>query len=210
MAMDEALLESVVAIGGAVIRFYAWAQPAASFGYFQHYSEVERLTGLRPLLRRPTGGGIVPHDCDWTYSLVFPPTHAWYSFPAIESYRQVHEWIGRAFTAINVSTALAPESRKAGPGQCFAGYEKFDLLWRGQKIAGAAQRRTKQGLLIQGSVQPAGMAVERQVWEEAMLKTVPLKAAINWKTFLERDDLKSRADELAGKKYSRCSYNQKR
>ena len=42
--------------------------------------------------------------------------------------------------------------RFAGP--CFAGYEKFDVLWHGKKIAGAAQRRNKLGLLIQGSVQP--------------------------------------------------------
>jgi hypothetical protein len=39
------------------------------------------------------------------------------------------------------------------PGACFAGHERFDLLWRGRKIAGAAQRRNQLGLLIQGSVQ---------------------------------------------------------
>ena len=28
------------------------------------------------------------------------------------------------------------------------------MLWQGRKIAGAAQRRTRHGLLVQGSVQP--------------------------------------------------------
>src|SRR5215471_6615450 len=97
MAFDEALLEAMPRLGFAVLRFYSWTEPAASFGYFQHYSEVQLLTPLRPLVRRPTGGGIVPHDCDWTYSLVFPNDHEWYALTAVESYRRVHLWIQSAF-----------------------------------------------------------------------------------------------------------------
>ena len=62
MALDEALLENVSRLGKPVLRFYGWTEPAATFGYFQQFSEVERATPLRPLIRRPTGGGIVPHE----------------------------------------------------------------------------------------------------------------------------------------------------
>jgi lipoate-protein ligase A len=210
MAVDEALLETANIFDSAVLRFYAWAEPAASFGYFQRYSDVERLTPLRPLVRRPTGGGIVPHDCDWTYSVVFPPTHTWYSFSAIESYRQIHEWLQRAFARINVPTRLAPVSRKAEAGQCFAGYEQFDLLWRGQKIAGAAQRRTKQGLLIQGSIQPPPLSLQREAWHSAMLDSASIETGSNWKNLTLSVALKNRAEELARSKYSQASYNQKR
>src|SRR5258707_5016539 len=79
MALDEALLEAMPRLNHPVLRFYGWTEPAASFGYFQKYSEVQQLTPLRPLLRRPTGGGIVPHVADWTYSLVWPAGHPWYS-----------------------------------------------------------------------------------------------------------------------------------
>src|SRR5882672_4520513 len=72
MAMDAALLQSMHRLKSPVLRFYSWTEKAASFGYFQKYSEIERLTHLRPLVRRPTGGGLVPHDADWTYSLAFP------------------------------------------------------------------------------------------------------------------------------------------
>ena len=188
MALDEALLEAASRLGRPVLRFYGWTEPAATFGYFQKYADVERATPLRPLIRRPTGGGIVPHDADWTYSLAFPPGHEWHSLRAEESYRRVHEWIQSAFAKLNVATELAPRCKQAVPGsrssrreeapsssaecgmrnaeskqslltsaatsvlpgQCFAGYQKFDVLWHGQKIAGAAQRRNKLGLLIQG------------------------------------------------------------
>src|SRR5688500_19908477 len=73
MALDEALLEQSSAIGGPILRLYGWAERAATFGYSQRYREVAEWTALRPLIRRPTGGGLVPHDADWTYSLVFPP-----------------------------------------------------------------------------------------------------------------------------------------
>ena len=138
MALDEALLENVSKIGKPVLRFYGWAEPAATFGYFQKISEVERATHLRPLIRRPTGGGIVPHDADWTYSFIVPPNHEWHSFKAIESYRRIHEWIQSAFAKLKIETELAPSCKKSAPGQCFAGYEKFDLLRQRKKIAGAA------------------------------------------------------------------------
>src|SRR5580765_8357192 len=124
MALDEALLEAVSRLGRPVLRFYGWTEPAASFGYFQKFTEVERATLLRPLVRRPTGGGIVPHDADWTYSFVFPTTHEWYSLPAIGSYRSAHAWIQKALAAVGINTVLANAARKAEAGQCFAGHEK--------------------------------------------------------------------------------------
>src|SRR5882672_8354171 len=167
MALDDALLENVARLGEPVLRFYGWKEPAASFGYFQKFSEVERATHLRPLIRRPTGGGIVPHDADWTYSAAFPPGHEWHLLKAEESYRRIHDWLRLAFAELRMETELAPDRKKSLPGQCFAGHEKFDLLWSGKKIAGAAQRRNKLGLLIQGSVQPP-VSMAREDWENAM------------------------------------------
>jgi lipoate-protein ligase A len=77
MALDEALLGAMPRLQKPVLRFYGWTEPAASFGYFQKFSEVERATHLRPLVRRPTGGGTVPHDADWTYSMAIPPGSEW-------------------------------------------------------------------------------------------------------------------------------------
>src|SRR5688572_30718232 len=88
MALDEALLENATSIGSPVLRLYGWNQSAATFGYSQKYSDVAAWTPLRPMVRRPTGGGLVPHDADWTYSLIFPPEHSWHKLRAEESYRR--------------------------------------------------------------------------------------------------------------------------
>jgi lipoate-protein ligase A len=209
MALDEALLENVSQIGKPVLRFYGWIEPTATFGYFQKFSEVERATHLRPLIRRPTGGGIVPHDADWTYSFVVPPNQEWYSLKAIESYRRIHEWIQSAFTKLKIETVLAPCCKKSLPGQCFVGHEKFDLLWHGKKIAGAAQRRNKSGLLVQGSIQPP-MKIERTKWENAMRDVAVENFKIKWGSLSPDENFISRAKNFSLEKYSQASYNQKR
>jgi lipoate-protein ligase A len=272
MALDEALLEAVTRLGRPVLRFYGWTESAATFGYFQKYADVERATQLRPLIRRPTGGGIVPHDADWTYSLAFPPGHEWHSLKAEESYRRVHEWIQRAFAKLKVMTELAPCSLKlqpstrssrpvlrsstaeggreeapssseecglpsvasrrrmgvrnakssqslltsaataALPGQCFTGHEKSDVLWHGRKIAGAAQRRNKLGLLIQGSVQSRGLGVSiaRADWQKAMGDVGRGEFGIKWSDFEPDQALRQRAESLVRQKYSQSKFICKR
>ena len=239
MALDEALLESVSRLGRPVLRFYGWTEPAATFGYFQKYAGVECATLLRPLIRRPTGGGIVPHDADWTYSLAFPPGHEWHSLKAVESYRRVHEWIQSAFAKLNVATELTPCSKKspetlrrsrreeahfekseicqslltsAPTGQCFTGHEQFDVLWHGRKIAGAAQRRNRLGLLIQGSVQPqcVGISLSQAGWQKAMCAVGSEEWGNEWLEFEPDDPLRQRAESLVRNKYSQMVFIRKR
>jgi len=210
MALDEALLENASRAGKPVLRFYGWTEPAATFGYFQKFSEVAATTKLRPLIRRPTGGGIVPHDADWTYSAVFPAGHEWHSLKAEESYRRIHDWLRLAFVELKIETELAPCCKKSLPGQCFIGYEKSDLLWRGKKIAGAAQRRNKLGLLIQGSLQPPPVSILRGDWERAMPSVAATQFGIRWQTFVADAELLAAAHQLAGEKFSLARHNQKR
>src|SRR5213594_2704659 len=134
MAWDEALLRAVRQFGHPVLRLYAWTEPAATFGYLQRIADAERLTPLRPLIRRPTGGGLVADDGDWTYSLAFPPEDSWYGLKAIESYRRVHAWIQAAFARAGLLTELSAGASKEAAGQCFSRAERFDLLWQQRKI----------------------------------------------------------------------------
>ncbi|MBI3415483.1 MAG: lipoate--protein ligase family protein [Verrucomicrobia bacterium] len=210
MAWDEALLDAVAERQRPILRFYGWAEPAATFGYFQKFADVEKMTNLRPLIRRPTGGGLVPHDADWTYSFVFPPTHPWHELAAVESYARVHAWVQAAFARLGLPTNLALSAQKAAPGQCFIGAEKFDLLASGEKIAGAAQRRNRRGLLIQGSVQPPAKPFSRADWEKAMCIHAANDWGVAWQPFTPDDSLMHAAGKLTEEKYSQRAYNEKR
>jgi lipoate-protein ligase A len=210
MSLDEALLELAPELGRPILRFYSWSQPAASFGYSQKYRDVAAVTLLRPLVRRPTGGGLVGHDADWTYSLVFPPHHFWYGLKAAQSYQRVHQWLLDAFSAIGVPATLAPCSKKEIPGQCFVGAEQFDVLWHGRKIAGAAQRRTRTGLLIQGSVQPPPLSLARGDWESAMRRIASAQLGVEWIDLELAGGLIAAAQRLQTRKYSQDSFNQRR
>lgn len=210
MALDEALLEASARLGQPVLRFYQWLGAPATFGYFQNYANVQHMTPLRPLIRRPTGGGVVPHKEDWTYSLMFPPQHAWFELKAAESYKRAHTWIRDAFAQLNLDTELSPCCQNEGKGLCFVGAEQFDLLWNGHKIAGAAQRRNKHGLLIQGSVQPLPPGITPADWEAAMCSVASNQWSAEWAALQPDAELTHRAAILATEKYSRHDYNQRR
>ena len=209
MAWDEALLENVARLGHPVLRFYGWTEPAATFGYFQKFAEVERMTTLRPLIRRPTGGGLVPHDADWTYSVTVPPGNPWYALKAVASYRRMHEWVQEAFAQLSVGVELAPCSRKAAPGQCFAGAEQFDVMAGPRKIAGAAQRRTKDGLLIQGSIQPPS-GVVRDAFEDAFADAARLHLGGDGAFYEPGTAMQRHVQELASQKYGHDGFNRRR
>jgi len=210
MALDEALLWLAARGDQPLLRFYSWNEPAASFGYFQKFAEISRTTPLRPLVRRPTGGGLVPHDSDWTYSLIFPPSHPWYSLQAVQSYQRLHEWLRASFARLGTPTELSPGTPKEVPGQCFVGSEKFDLLGQGQKIAGAAQRRTRTGLLIQGSIQPGKLRTAKADWQNALCEEAHARWSVNWAAFEITSDLEQIVERLAREKYSQDYYTRKR
>ncbi len=211
MALDEALLQNAATSNAALLRFYSWTEPAASFGYSQNHAAIAAQTSLRPLVRRCTGGGLVPHDRDWTYSLAVPPGAPWYELSASDSYRRIHEWVSRAFARLGLATELAPCCRKERPGLCFVGHEKFDLLWQGRKIAGAAQRRNRRGLLIQGSVQPPPPVQDhRSQWIGAMGESAPPEFFCAVVPGTLSSEVLASAQELARDKYERVSYTETR
>ncbi|RYD32635.1 MAG: hypothetical protein EOP87_12460 [Verrucomicrobiaceae bacterium] len=149
MAVDEWLLESTV---DPVLRVYGWSGAWGSLGCFCCLNQaIENLPNVG-LVRRSTGGGIVDHQNDWTYSLVIPETSELARIRAMDSYRLIHERLSLVLSGHFNLVAPASDSAELG-GVCFEKPVAFDVVdGVGNKVAGAGQRRTKHGLLHQGSV----------------------------------------------------------
>jgi lipoate-protein ligase A len=150
MAIDETLLLTSTE---PVLRVYRWSGPWVSFGCFVPCGEARTAFPERPLVRRWTGGGIVDHQADWTYSLIIPGRHPLANRSTAGRYHDIHQALVTALSAVNIQATLADAPLPGLGGQCFQQPVHADVLCAGKKIAGAAQRRTRHGLLHQGSVQ---------------------------------------------------------
>jgi lipoyl(octanoyl) transferase len=216
MAIDEALLETVTS---PTIRFYRWRSPALSFGYFGKFSDVAIHAVDRDLVRRWTGGGVVFHGDDLTYSIVIPASDPTFGESSIALYEGIHRALcealadtgQRAVVAVaGVGDPGAPRTAaltRAGISDagynCFANPVRADVLMDGRKIAGAAQRRTRRGLLQQGSIQ--GFAMKHD-----LAQTFAQALARNWSEFEINQEISQRASELARQKYGTASWLRKR
>ena len=173
MATDFLLLQRPSEPAVPRFRHYEWARPAFTFGYGQKIAFVR--SQLPPdeqleLCRRPTGGGIVDHRDDWTYALVIPRGHPLEEQRATQSYRVIHEAIARTLGAQEIPAALklVADDAESAAGVCFQRAELYDVVNEvsGAKIAGAAQKRNKHGLLFQGSIARAGVLSTSFRWDQ--------------------------------------------
>jgi lipoate-protein ligase A len=226
MAIDEALLEFVTA---PTLRVYGWDHPALSFGYFGRFADV--ANEKRDLVRRWTGGGIVFHGDDLTYALIIPAGAEAFAESSAVIYERVHSALVNALIqvghAAELSSAAAvdlsrrsqakAEDRPELPAddgataresadardECFAKPVRADVLIGGRKIAGAAQRRSRRGLLQQGSIQQVTLPhdfVDRFATE---LAASPRERKIDPPTL-------QRALDIAAEKYATDAWLQRR
>ena len=162
MAVDEGLLLSFdPATSLPLLRLYGWQPPALSLGRFQDAALVLDLDRCRaagiPIVRRITGGGVIYHADELTYSIVCAPHHLPASASIKESFRHLTLFLLTFYTRLGLEPLYAVN---AGHGEClgertafcFAGKETYDILVKGKKIGGNAQRRRKEVIFQHGSI----------------------------------------------------------
>lgn len=137
------------------LRFYEWDSPSATYGYFLNPSDFFKPDSHLSLARRPTGGGVILHLDDLAFSVIVPASHPFYSLNSLHSYQMINSLVLEAIQKVIPSKGLVlqqdlPEAPRGG--FCMAKATKYDLLYEGKKVGGAAQRKTKKGLLHQSSL----------------------------------------------------------
>lgn len=174
MAIDFLLLQHYPDMTAVRYRHYDWRRPAFTFGYAQKIAFVRaRLPADEPLdiARRATGGGLVDHREDWTYALVLPRAHPLWDRPGPVTYEAVHEAIATTLNALGAQVRLQRVEPETAPGVCFERPEVGDVVRvaDGVKVAGAALKRSKHGLLLQGSIwKPFAGALDWDLFEQRL------------------------------------------
>ncbi len=159
MARDLLLLQAYPDRETPRFRAYGWSEPAFTFGVSQRWADYRcKVPAGATLVRRATGGGLVSHLEDWTFALVLPVSHPVFGLEALESYGVVLLALEQALRAqgqpvVRVPSPSGPRGFHA-PEVCANRPEPHDLVETVsvRKVAGAAQKRTREGLLLEGYV----------------------------------------------------------
>lgn len=155
MATDELLLRAALL---PLLRVYRWKRDAISFGYFEKFASIERAFPDLEFVRRWTGGGVVPHSANGenlTYSVIVPRAHEFAKIAVEDSYLAIHERVVVALQSCGIAASLTASSAPKISQGCFENPVRYDIVVSEKKIAGAAQRRSRFGVLHQGSIQLA-------------------------------------------------------
>ena len=213
MAVDEVLAHQEQE--GSFLRFYHWMTgPAVTFYYSQFFSSVRgQISPDRgPLCRRPTGGGIVYHGSDLTFSLICESI----ARPG-EIYARLHGAIEQALAQGQLMQSTlqgAVSAEKYAPAHngiasgCFANPVQDDLMANGQKILGGAIRRFCTRILYQGSLQ-CPQARTNPLFRRAVMQGVASFLGTDFKTVAISTELLQKARELAVSQYQTREWTEK-
>ena len=192
MDIDVELLELSSTFGGRpLLRFYDWDRPSASVGYVQK-EEIVPDQDKYTVVRRPTGGGVVYHDIDFTYTVVVPKGHWIEKLDRVESYHVFHRAIVRGLKFFSLECLLADSiatKTDRATMQCFVTPTKYDVLCTNitpgttVKVAGSAQRRTKNGILHQGSITLYHLKTDRKTLKKRLKDAFESEFNISFEPF---------------------------
>jgi lipoate-protein ligase A len=146
-----------------VIRFYCWDKPTVSLGMHQQPAEAVDLVycveaGI-PTVSRPTGGRAVLHGHELTYSIVSNDAEMFPMQGLIPVYQLIAECLESGLRELGIGATHSNDERRSATGSlydwtkpCFISPSRHELVYKGRKMVGSAQRRLKSSFLQHGSV----------------------------------------------------------
>lgn len=189
MEWDARLLRELGGRTRPILHLYAWERPSVTFGHFIQPEKILNLQAAKrrgiDWARRPTGGGVVFHLWDLAFSVLVPAKSKLYSANTLENYQLINrvvqeiakEWVGEG---INLTIDDADFHVKECTYFCMARPTKYDVVVGGKKIAGAAQRKTREGFLHQGTI---ALARPQEEVLEAVVREPEVRIAMVQKTY---------------------------
>jgi lipoyl(octanoyl) transferase len=165
MSVDEELLNRAQAGDSTpVLRFYTWSPPAVSLGRFQKLETAVNQDACKrrgfDIVRRITGGRAVLHNAELTYSVVSRIDNPLFPPDVLGTYKVIAAGLlaGLADLGIDAemvsrggSNAALVNKTDSSPS-CFSSPSWYEIVVRGRKIIGSAQRRLSHAFLQHGSI----------------------------------------------------------
>jgi len=104
-----------------------------------------------------TGGGLLFHNDEITYSLVCDKTDIGEPDNVFVSYRKICAFLISFYRSLGLKASFALEAedfkdRRAPHELCSASREKYDIIINGRKIGGNAQKRKRRVVFQHGSI----------------------------------------------------------
>ncbi|MCP5505298.1 MAG: hypothetical protein H7A38_00245 [Chlamydiales bacterium] len=192
MALDAKLLEEMKPDDAPILHLYEWEGDAATYGHFldpKKFLDLEQAKALGlSLARRPTGGGIIFHVSDLAFSVLVPANFPHYSTNTLDNYDFINSAVKRAVNNLFEKAedlSLLPQEPtpidESSRHFCMAKPTIYDVMLGSRKIAGAAQRRRRQGYLHQGSI---SIALPKESFlSQVLLTGTQVKEAMEANTF---------------------------
>jgi lipoyl(octanoyl) transferase len=205
MAIDEVLFLEAQKTTDSFLRFYGWDKPSMTFGYFQRPDT--HLADNHVCVRRLTGGGIVLHDGDLTFSFCGLSLHPFSKSKAV--YRTVSRVILDSLSTIYPAQRFESVSGSAQHDRfynCFDAPSSEDILFAGKKVYGGAIRRTRNAFLLQGTLSGNTLGHKMSVFMERFSSGI----ARNFSGTVRTRSLTGiirKAQPLAEEKYGQASWN---
>ena len=155
MATDDALVSSFEKEDLPILRIYFW-EKSFTMGISQkisNYIDLIKQTNNN-YAKRITGGGVLHHGHDISYSLVLPSSYM-KNMSVKQSYEKICTFILEFYKNLGLKATYAKDEAdiKLSKNEfCQIGFEPYDILINGKKIGGNAQKRTKKVIFQHGSI----------------------------------------------------------
>ena len=213
MAADEALCGCKDA--EYILRFFNWSGPGITYGYAQRRRQVEEAASmagklLPDMARRPTGGGIVYHEDDITFSFIFPSPEI--MFEPHKTYARLHNAINNKYHEcgenFDISTEKTKDYSVNSPAMaCFSKPVNLDILYNGKKVLGGALRKIGKRMLYQGSFQFPGARKRQNYHRRVITEALAEEFGLCWTIKNLSEELIERTRQLTEEKYKTKEWN---
>ncbi len=160
MRRDAALLAAHTDADPVRLRLYTWRPPAISLGHMQRAAQALDLAACAAngvdVVQRPTGGRAVLHWEEITYAVVASVRDERFGHRIADAHAVIAECLAVGLDTLGIEIDFGRPAqgpvRDSTTAPCFASSGRYEVLVRGRKLVGSAQRRNANAFLQHGSV----------------------------------------------------------